>query len=197
MITQLQNRKRIFSVAKIKMASGLVRAAICSILMDSKFSEESERWRLSKQQVVEFLQQISSDEKMDQFDDFAGNLMKTLEKNFFASISTDNRSKSVLREKLWIKFHYLRITELPKLWNGFSSDLSLLVCQHVNYKLYVELMRSNLSQDSSCSTNVDIPELNEDEENILRYAVGYVPFKLLKKAWMQSLLHLSVSACCP
>ena len=31
-ITQLQNRKRIFSVAKIKMASGLVRAAICSIL---------------------------------------------------------------------------------------------------------------------------------------------------------------------
>ena len=181
MITQLQNRKRIFLVAKIKIASGLVRAAICSILTDSKFSEESERWRLSKQQVVEFLQQISSDEKMDQFDDFAGNLMKTLEKNFFASISTDNRSKSVLREKLWIKFHYLRITELPKLWNGFSSDLSPLVCQHVNYKLYVELMRSNLSQDSSCSTNVDIPELNEDEENILRYAAGYVPFKLLKK----------------
>ena len=70
---------------------------------------------------------------------------------------------------------------LPKLWNGFSSDPSPLVCQHVNYKLYVELMRSNLSQDSPCSTNVDIPELNEDEENILRYAVGYVPFKLLKK----------------
>ena len=40
--------------------------------------------------------------------------MKTLEKNFFASISTDHHSKSVLRVKLWIKFHYLRITELPK-----------------------------------------------------------------------------------
>ena len=64
-------------------------------------------------------------------------------------------------------------------------------------------MGSNLSQDSPCSTNVDIAELNEDEENILRYAAGYVSFKLLKKyekvkkAWMQYLLHLSVSSCCP
>ena len=108
--------------------------------------------------------------------------MKTLEKNFFASISTNNRSKSVLKEKVWIKFHHLRISELPKVWSVYSSDLSPLVCQHVNYKLYAELVRLNLGQGTLCYKNVDIPELNEDEENILRYATaGFVPFKLLMK----------------
>ena len=29
--------------------------------------------------------------------------------------------------------------------------------------------------------NCEVPELNEDEENIIRYAAGYIPFKLLKK----------------
>ena len=102
---------------------------------------DSEWWKLAKQEVVDFLQKISNDDKIDEFDDFAANLMKTLEKNFFASISTNNHSKSVLKEKAWIKSHHFRISELPTVWSVYSSDLSPLVCQHMNYKLYAELVR--------------------------------------------------------
>ena len=31
------------------------------------------------------------------------------------------------------------------------------------------------------NTDVEVPELNEDEENIIHYPTGYIPFKLLKK----------------
>ena len=57
----------------------------------------------------------------------------------------------------------------------------LPACEH---ELYAELIKSKLCGtfgDVACNTDVEVPELNEDEENIIRYAAGYIPFKLLKK----------------
>ena len=54
----------------------------------------------------------------------------------------------------------------------------------MNYELYAELIKSKLCGtfgDVACNTHVEVPELNKDEENIIRYAAGYIPFKLLKK----------------
>ena len=53
----------------------------------------------------------------------------------------------------------------------------------MNYELYAELIKSKLCGtfgDVACNTDVEVPELNKDED-IIRYAAGYIPFKLLKK----------------
>ena len=61
------------------------------------------------------------------------------------------------------------------------SKLSPLVWQHVNRKLYTELVTTHLGNQRLSEDSIDVPQLTADEENILRYAAGYVPLKLLKK----------------
>ena len=93
-------------------------------------------------------------------------------------------STYVQREKIWAAFHQLRIKEAAKLWqdmfiHGFPK-LSPIVYQQVNQKLYSDLINCHLSTKLDAST-VDVPALTRDEENILRYACGYIPFKLLNQ----------------
>ena len=91
------------------------------------------------------------------------------------------------QEEAWIAFHQLRIDELPKKWSQFTPQLSPIICQHVNYELYAELKKSKLCGtfgDVACNTDVEVPELNEDEKNIIRYAAGYIPFKKTRKMIM-------------
>ncbi len=159
-----------------------MRSAICSILTESKFSDESECWKAAKEQVTDLLQEIVDDKRQSDFDDFATKLMNSLSKHFTSDSTGNSRSRSVVKEKAWIAFHKLRISELPQLWSKFKPNLSPLVCQHVNYQLYAELVKSHLCLSvPPRNTHVEVPELTEDEENILRYAAGYVPFKLLTK----------------
>ena len=80
------------------------------------------------------------------------------------------------------------MNELPKLWLDLCSkhevlpNLSPLVCQYVNQRLYASIIKSHLSDSSKSTLNSsDIPKLTTEEESIIRYAAGYVPFKLLKK----------------
>lgn len=164
------------------MASGMVRSAVSSILTDTKFSDGSERWKVAKQQVTLFMMEISDEKRLTELDDFAVKLMKLLEKNFTSASTGKCRSRNVVREKTWIAFHQLRISELPKLWTQFAPKLSPLVYQHATFKLYAEIVKSKLCESAPpCITPVDVPELSVDEENIVRYAAGFVPFKLLRK----------------
>ena len=57
--------------------------------------------------------------------------------------------------------------------------LSPLVYQHVNQRLYSDLIKCHLSIDLGDRTT-EMSTITADEENILRYAAGYVPFKSLK-----------------
>ena len=60
------------------MASGVVRAAMCSILTDLDISD-SERLREGKQQITECFQAMNNDHQLCSFDTFADTLMKTLD----------------------------------------------------------------------------------------------------------------------
>ena len=49
-------------------------------------------------------------------------------------------------------FHKLRINDLPKMWSEFTkhadmTNLSRLVCQYVNQRLYAELVKSKLTSN--------------------------------------------------
>ena len=49
------------------------------------------------------------------------------------------------------------IDELPKKWSQFTPQLSPIICQHVNYELYTELIKSKLCGtfgDVACNTDV-------------------------------------------
>ena len=56
-----------------------------------------------------------------------------------------------------------------------SKNLSPLIYQYVNQRLYDGVIRSNIpSHDPHINT------LNEDEQNIIRYATGYILSSCLK-----------------
>ena len=127
--------------------------------------------------MTDFLQELSEDIRLTEFDSFAEALLQLLEKHLDTACAGCIRSRSVLKEKAWIAFHQLRIDELPKKWSQFTPQLSPIICQHVNYELYAELLKSKLCGtfgDIACNTDVEVPELNEDEENIIRYAAGVI-----------------------
>lgn len=168
------------------MSTGVVRSALCSHLTDQGL-DSVEHFRKIKEEVRQFVQVISQDDDhLSQFDAFASNLMKLLEKCFFSCISKDVecRSKYVQREKVWSAFHQLRLGGLNKLWHdlfcqhGFPK-LSPIVYQQVNQRVYSDLIDSHLS--TQINNTVETPVLTSDEENILRYVAGYVPFKLLNQ----------------
>lgn len=170
------------------MATGLVRAALCSILTDSDYLQDVDRSKHAVEDVRQFIQAISEEEtRLELFDKFASSIMKALEKCFFSCISDGPcRSKSVKREKMWSSFHQLRLGDIDKLWCSLFEvegipKLSPLLYQHVSEKLYADLIKCHFSTRVDSQTSFDIPALTTDEENVIRYVAGFVPFKLLKR----------------
>lgn len=171
------------------MATAAVKSLICSVVF-----ADSSLWSEQKEQARMFLR---ATEEMKAFDQFCNALTTAIEKNFYVCVSSGRacRSKCVQREKLWSSFHHLRTTTLSELWRSFLSlpdipNLSPLVYQYINQKLYEKQIKSHFSAESDVTTaeqaSSEYPEITVDEENIIRYAAGYVPYKLMKKYEHQS-----------
>ena len=92
-------------------------------------------------------------------------------------------------ERLWKFFHRIRNTELPKIWkrclDNIGLDLDGLVQQFVSQKVFEEIVEalcdSARSESESESDTTNTRNLSCEEEMVIRYASGYVPFKLMKK----------------
>ena len=107
----------------LRLVHGMVRAAISSFVMESKFSEGSDAGRCFKKEMTDFLQELSDDIRLTVFDSFAEALLQLLEKHLDTACGGCIRSRNVLKEKAWIAFHQLRIDELPKKWSQFTPQL--------------------------------------------------------------------------
>ena len=98
-------------------------------------------------------------------------------------------SFSTFKEKAYLSFLSLRITKLPKMWKSFYDSLEMpsddpLLAQICNRKLFERLLVESAvnTKGTVAESQIEHAEvLSGDEENALRYASGYVPFKLLKK----------------
>ena len=95
-------------------------------------------------------------------------------------------SLCLLREKAMFAFINARIATLLPLWTKFCEVLRArsepLLCQIANQKIFDRLLIDSLQerfQEKPASSKID--PLSTDEANVLRYAAGYIPFKLLKK----------------
>ena len=152
-----------------------------SVSTDSTFTGKSGRSRAALQQATRLIGKSTQPRYQDNFDNFAVKLVNVLETTF--SKSTEyTRSRAVQREKIWQAFHVVRISKLVDLWEqlikSLEEDLDPLVQQNVNQKLYEDIIKSKCcSHPSTMSTHT----LTPDEENIIRYASGYVPMVLMKK----------------
>ena len=137
---------------------------------DSEYLQES---RHAVEEVRQFIQAINEDEPtMERFNRFASNLVKALENASFC-ISKDDpcRSKSMKGEKIWTIFHQL-IGEAEKMWCSLFEmegipKLSAPVYQHINKKLYADLIKSHYSATMDSHSSVDVPALTVDEEKLM------------------------------
>lgn len=170
------------------MSTSLVRAALCSFITESE--DLSERSKSASDSVRVFLDELSGEnpQPLPEFDQLATDLVTTIENCVCTAISSEQtcRAKSVLREHLWRAFHQLRIKELVDVWKRFYSvtkrgKFDPLIEQHVNQKLFEDMLRTHLQVPQAEASNGSTIQLSEAEENIIRYAAGYVSMSLLKK----------------
>ena len=175
------------------MATGLVRAALCSFVTEESVVEVSERNKKAQERVQYILSKVNDEDFLVKFDEFAQSILQTIEKSVRTSISsaTSIRAKCVLREKLWSNFHQLRVVELESIWKDFfkkaeEERFDPIVEQHVNQSLFKDLVKSHAPAPPSIGVSVSPPTLSPDEENVIRYAAGYVPMKLMKRYEKQS-----------
>ena len=155
-------------------------AILCSVSTDSTFTGKSGRSRAALQQATRLIGKSTQPRYQDNFDNSAVKLVNVLETTF--SKSTEyTRSRAVQSEKIWQAFHVVRISKLVNLWEqlikSLEEDLDPLVQQYVNQKLYEDIKSKCCSHPSTMS----IHTLTPDEENIIRYASGYVPMVLMKR----------------
>ena len=91
-----------------------------------------------------------------------------------------------LREQLWIHYAGLINNTLPPLWNQFSESINCSV--HTGQPLLMELINESIVDYliKKAFPVLEVPrvtqsvELSKDEENILRYACGYIKAKVFK-----------------
>ena len=164
------------------MASGLVRGCLSSILTDSTFSGCSQRGKDALEQVKCLLSKISEENSIDCYDEFSQKLMDALER-IYAGASRTCTGKITLREQLWRQFHAIRLSELCEIWTTFlttlKSNLDPLVQQYINQELFSDIIKSRCGSYPTVSTKAT--SMTREEENIVRYASGYVPYSLMKK----------------
>lgn len=156
-----------------RMAAGVVRAAFCSFLTESV--DLSPRNTEAKKGVRVFLEEVAQDRHFGAFDDFTTSIERCVTSEI--RTATSCRAKSVLREKLWRSFHFLRLNELNEIWKKLYATLKKkldpLVQQQVNEKLFEGVLKTHLDVPSQAaryvSSSVQEQELTEAEEQIVRY----------------------------
>ena len=153
------------------------------VLTDSTFTGFSKRSKVFLKQTEGLIKKVSEEAYIDRFDEFAAQLVTALE-SFSEVCPMSGTSKTVAaqREKLWKVFHEYRTTELPDMWKRFlqtvDHEFDTLVCQTINQKLFEETIIGKFGVQPRRSSQASF---TRDEECIVRYTSGYIPFVLMKK----------------
>ena len=103
--------------------------------------------------------------------------MDCLEQTYFGAAGCASNFKL----EIWHQFHGTRLTTLCDVWKNFleelGCDIDPLVQQFVNQELYSSIIKSQCG----CHHTVAAKAASmSTEENIVRYAAGYVSYALLK-----------------
>ena len=122
-------------------------------------------------------------------------------------------SFSSQREKAWSKYHALRCTTIPELWDEFLrdqlgiEDTNSLLIQTIVQELFESKLKEYFPSGSNSQrwlSQEPLPDISDDEKNTLMYACGYVPVVLIRRyrkrkehkyeSYVECLLNMVVGA---
>ncbi len=166
----------------------IVSAAICSFIEDKNLGEIQCPLAMEAKSYAEEVMLKSKAEKRV-FDDFCQNIATQ-----FKSVISSTDSiliMSTKKTKCWSLFHELRTQSIPQMWSELHKSMSLtgnhLAIQSVSQELFEKLMLTYFcgalggsGYGSGLGTAVNF---TSDELNIMRYASGFVPYKLMTQYW--------------
>ena len=144
----------------------------------------------TREAAKKLLDEIIMDGNLDIFDAFAQKLVQSIQATFPASTAQLSEKES---GKMLQQFHTLRIEKLGQLWKeelfsrlGWVEMPDPMLEQRSSQIVFEKLVAGQFSSATTSKTIENVEQLTADEENILRYVAGYVPFKLMKRFEEQS-----------
>lgn len=100
-----------------------------------------------------------------------------------SALGDEASSKSIDRAKMWTTFHKLRESKLPALWRSYLKSIGCssaleepLFMELVNETFFANIIKQKYAAPPKLTFTR--PSLTKDEENIIRYACGFVGMKL-------------------
>ena len=163
------------------MASGLVRSAISRIHERPECQVKSKRAASVIKDADDLLKVISEPINLDHFDTFSRDLVAKLESCF--------QGEFVNRERVWKAFHKIRTHDLPRSWEKllsgmhFRTSVDPLVPQTACQILFEDTIKMKFQEQHSKTREAVSSSrvLTKDEQNIVRYASGYIAVSLLRR----------------
>eukprot|EP00731_Ephydatia_muelleri_P032085 Em0023g592a len=165
------------------------RSAICAIFDDEDCQLDTPRMKLAKE-AAKVILDSSADchhDGQDKFENFADKIVGTYQKLVpDPAIPKSKKAFDNKKRHLWSKFHSARISELRVLWKEYFQSSALdvkyledpLLCEYVNEKLFGMFVKTMYEVNEQ---QIVVADPTENDLNALRYAAGYVPWKLLQK----------------
>ena len=163
----------------------LVLESLHSLPTRKELQVDSSRTANVKKFCKEVEKSVSSDDNHHVFVTFSENLLVLLRVPFHMDTPATMPKR---RERMWVQYAKLRAKDLPDLWKTFLTNIK---CSHVtseplfmeivNEVLFEKLIEAMFRAEPEESTQAEAAPLTKDEENILRYACGYVGMKLYQR----------------
>ena len=149
------------------MSSGLMRCAILAVVEEQELLVTSARMDCVQTVAKSILERASSGEaEMTAFDAFVLDLTACLRR--ILETESAYRSAAARREKMWIAFHQVRLTEMPRIWEKYITSLNIqpdhFLQQSANQKLFEMLLSSHLSTPQSGSSQHAQPASSSDTQ---------------------------------
>ena len=170
--------------------SGIVRAAISQLFDEESSFTYAKRGKTVAELCRKITDFVIQESNVELFDGFCQELLTAIKKCMPST--TNSKSIAVLRQKVQMQFHNCRMSTLPLIWSRFSTAIGLevdepLVMQSVNQHIFDTLLVEHFQAQERPSSSTEVcTQLTAEEENILRYASGFIPFKLLNRYLKQS-----------
>ena len=167
------------------ITSGKVREALASVLEQPEYLLPTPRNVAIRDSTKKLLETITAVGNIKVFENFSKNLVTSIQSIFPVSSSASATDNSM--EKLLSAFHKKRISELEGIWQFFFEKLGWqapdpMISQYINQTLFDSLVMNHFGAASHAKPKPPpSTSLTVDEDNILRYVSGYIPFKLLRQ----------------
>ena len=159
-----------------------MRAAIAQLFDEESSFTYTERGKAVADLSRKITEMVIQESNVELFDGFCQDLMSAIQKCMPSR--TLSKSIAVLRQKAQMQFHNCRMSSLPPIWSRFSNAIGLeidepLLTQSVNQHIFDTLLVKHFQAQEGPSSSIEVSTELTEEENILRYASGFIPFKLL------------------